>query len=78
MDEDKPTRRRSWFDSIPWWLWAAVAVTHAPRIFFRLDDFWAGGTTRERTEAALTAAEAAVWCLLASGFAVRAWRSRKP
>jgi hypothetical protein len=77
MEEPKPTTGLKLFDAIPWWLWAAVAVTKAPTIFFRLDDFWAGGTSRERTEAALMAAEAAVWCLIASAMAVRAWRRRR-
>lgn len=77
MEHPNPTPRRSWFDSIPWWLWAAIAVTNAPLVFFRLGDFFAGGSSRAQTEAALMAAQAAVWCLLASLFAVKAWQGQQ-
>ena len=68
--------RRSWFDSIPWWLWAAIAVTHAPLIYFRIDDFLTAATEHDRTEAILTAVLATVWCLFAVAMAVRAWQQR--
>jgi hypothetical protein len=76
MQDQTPKPRRSWFDSIPWWLWVAIAVTHAPLIYFQIDDLMTAATERDRTEAILTAVLASVWSLFAVAMAMRAWQQR--
>jgi hypothetical protein len=54
----------------------AIAVTHAPLIYFQIDDLMAAATEHDRTEAVLTAVLASVWSLFAVAMAMRAWQQR--